>query len=132
VFCPKVFVGAVAAGGDEVAERLEIVGEAVENPPLVPMGTTDVGAEVAVLAGEVGAALDPDDVPGVGVEAAPAPPDAPGTEGVVPPVPPPGSEDGGRALWWRAGWLPPGIRISEAATTAAAASAAAPRTGRRR
>jgi hypothetical protein len=116
--CPKVFVGAVAAGGGEgVVESVESAGE-----------------EVAVLAGGLGAALaaaggvaalDPDEVPGL----APAPPDAPGPEGVVPP---PGGEEGGRAFWRCTGWPPPGIRISEAATTAAAAAAAAPRTGRRR
>ena len=81
-----------------------------------------VGAALAAT-GDV-AALDPDDEP----EVAPAPPDAPGPEGVVPP---PGGE-AGKAFWRCVGWLPPGIRISEAATTAAAAAAAAPTTGRLR
>lgn len=123
VRCPKVVAGAVAAGGvSEISEKAE---------------------ELAFCRGGVGE-VDRDRVAAVNVAVVPTVAAEPTTGeglapagicdpgGVVPPVPEPGGADGGEAFCRRLGAPLPGIRISDAATTPAAAAAAAPRTGRRR
>lgn len=116
-FCPKVVVGAVAAGG---GEGVEVVPRSRPDDVAVPLG--DVGWGVAET---WAAALDPAD--------APLPfPWTGGDTGPPPPGADPDGAEGGRALWPWVGRVVPGSRINDAATTPAAAAAATPMTGRRR